>query len=181
MSRVRVQAGFDQTPLALALALIPRPLLERVPFRLHCGVDPVYAGLHNSESETPTGWRCRDIAHYLPPGGALDERDAPGVIVLPSNLEQLYCGDSVGAVVHEVAHALESRVGYFRNWPELGDYARAVPEAEAFAVAVQHYLVPNLGTWPGAPIGREATREALGPDCLEMLERICSGRWEFGA
>ncbi|MFL5309515.1 MAG: hypothetical protein ACJ79H_03570 [Myxococcales bacterium] len=178
--KVRVQASYDQTPVGAALALIPRPLLERVPFRLHCGVDPVFAGLHESEAELPSGWRCRDIAHFLVPGSALDERDAPGVIVLPDGLDYLYCGDAVGAIVHEFAHAVEAVVGYFRNWPAISDYARTLPAVEAFAVAFQHYLVPNLGTWPGAPVGPEAAREAIGRDCLEMLERTLSGRWEFG-
>lgn len=176
--RVRVQASFDQESIGRALGLIPPTLRERVPFRLHCGVDPIYAGIHRSETEV-LGWTCREIAHYLPAGSALDEHPSPGVIVLPADLRLLYSGGEVAAIVHEYAHAVEDTVGTCSGWPPISDYARLVPD-EAFAVAFQNYFVPGTGLWPGAPLGPEAVREALGRDCLDLLDRICSGRWEFG-
>lgn len=139
MHRIRRQC--DAEPVAHALSLLPAGIARRVAHvRFFCGVDPLYAGLHDWESSAAPYTRSyRVTPHVVWPmhltSRPKDERVS--TVVLPDP-------DEPWVVIHELGHVLDEAIGFGRHRPQgVTEYAES-NTWQAFAEAFTAWLCPDV-------------------------------------
>lgn len=140
---------FDRVPPAFrpvigaARELLPASVLERVPARFLCGVDPCWVGLH-SYRDTDDGRSYSDTAHACYPWHVANARP---MIVLPNAPRCNRHGrDLIDTVLHEYGHILDWSTHFELEAPETTDYSRT-SRIERIAEAFQLILRPPSEEW----------------------------------
>lgn len=122
--------------IGAALATVPVRIRDRLAHvRFVCGVDPIFAGIHDF-AQSADGRSYRTTAHCCYPShliGPADRRTT--TVVLPTVVPPY-------VIVHELGHALDHVVGFSHNARPVTAYARTNRQeafAEAFTAWLYHY------------------------------------------
>jgi hypothetical protein len=141
MNRLSTDPHYRET-IAQAFRVLPRNLRRRLEHtQFLCGVDPVFAGLHEYTG-TIDDRPYKDTAHCAWPIhiiGPADRRTS--TVVLPKRV-------SVSNVVHELGHVLDWQLGRSHMATPVSEYA-ATDRNEAFAEALvaQLFVYGDQDAW----------------------------------
>lgn len=137
----RVRPGGFAALIEAATSAMPAGIRDLVRPHFLCGVDPVFAGLHEY-GDASYGRSYREIAHVAYPVHQYGRprADRRTTVVLPRLVK-------VEACIHELGHVLDERLGFQHCAQPVTWYAED-NRAEAFAEAFASWVLPGYAHRP---------------------------------